>query len=359
MKAISVLMAIIVTATFNASYADAQQATAAGGPVVTLEGKSFRKGGAPWLPKGVKVEAFSRPIGGYESEALQKAVKDGRRLWGPNEQQAIANVFHADVIRFAVSQPGLDPQSPIYDPHYKSDVLAAIGQARAAGFVVIPSMDAQAENGIAGLPCMPNDSTVRAWRTLAPELAHDQGVMLELADEPCLSNNPQGRGEWTRSMQALIDAVRASGAQNILLLDGLWYARSTNGLFPLVHDSLKDHLALAVHPYLAKEVFATERQWHDQFGASAAQYPMIATEWNATPTNGCVGSATPAVALQEMRYLQSLRIGLIGWAIDSSYGKLVKNHQDFRPTNYETFAGCSKSPSDSGGGELLANYPHN
>ncbi|MBV8186658.1 MAG: hypothetical protein JOY64_17910 [Alphaproteobacteria bacterium] len=86
---------------------------------------------------------------------------------------------------------------------------------------------------------------------------------------------------------------------------------------------------------------------------------MIATEWNATPTNGCVDSATPAVALQEMRYLQSLRIGLIGWAIDSNYGKLVKNHQDFRPTNYETFAGCSKLPSEAGGGELLANYPHN
>jgi hypothetical protein len=126
----------------------------------------------------------------------------------------------------------------------------------------------------------------------------------------------------------------------------------------LVHDSLKDRLALAVHPYLAMDAFVTERQWHDQFGASAAQYPMIATEWNATPTNGCVGPETPAVALLEMRYLQSLGIGLIGWAIDSNYGKLVNNHQDYRPTNYESFQGCSKLPSGSGGGELLARYPH-
>ena len=60
-----------------------------------------------------------------------------------------------------------------------------------------------------------------------------------------------------------------------------------------------------------------------------------------------------------MRYLESLQIGLIGWAIDSKYGKLVKDHTNFQPTDYSTFADCSKTPSDSGGGKLLANYPNN
>jgi hypothetical protein len=357
-KMIAVPITIAVTSAFFDADVVAQQIAAPRRPVVTLEGRTFYKNGTPWLPKGVKVEAFSRPIGGYESEALQEAVKDGRGLWGPKERQAIRNIFHADVIRFAVSQPGLDPQSPIYDAHYKSDILAAIEQARAEGFVVIPSMDAKAENGISGLPCMPNESTVRAWQTLGQELVHDQGIMLELADEPCQSNNQVGQKTWAQSMQMLIDALRKLGSRNILLLDGLWYARSTNGLFPLVHDGLGDHLALAVHPYLVKDVFVTEQQWHNQFGASAAQYLMLATEWNATPTNGCVGRETPAIALLEMRYLQSLHIGLIGWAIDSNYGKLVKNHEAYAPTDYKTFQDCSKFPSESGGGELLANYPH-
>jgi endoglucanase len=50
---------------------------------------------------------------------------------------------------------------------------------------------------------------------------------------------------------------------------------------------------------------------------------------------------------------------LIGWAIDSNYGKLVKDHTSFEPTDYSTFTGCSKTPGDSGGGKLLANYPNN
>jgi hypothetical protein len=328
------------------------------GPALSIKGRDFYKDGSLWQPKGLKVEAFGRPLGNYEAATLQAAIKQGRSLWGTEELRAIKTVFRADTIRFAVSQPGLDQQSSIFSPQYLSDILAAIRLARASGFVVIASMDAQAENGIANLPCMPNDSTVRAWRTLAPELARDQSIMLELADEPCQSNNPQGRRAWAQSMQAVIDAVRASGARNILLLDGLWYARSTNGLFPLVHDSLKDRLALAVHPYLATDVFVTEQQWHNQFGASAVQYPMIATEWNATPTNGCAGSTTPALALSLMRYLQSLHVGLIGWAIDSNYGRLVKDHRTYAPTDYTSFKGCSKIPSESGGGQLLANYPN-
>jgi hypothetical protein len=260
----------------------------------------------------------------------------------------------------------LDPQSSIYDPKYRDELLTVFRQARNAGFVVIPSMDAQAENGLPDLPCMPNDSTVRAWQTLAPSLVNDTGVMFELSDEPCKSNNAEAERDWARSMQAVIDALRELDANNILLLDGLWWARSTNGLFPLVHDSLRDRMALAVHPYLATDAYVTEKQWHDQFGASAAQFPMIATEWNATETNGCVDDRTPELALAMVRYLQSLHVGLIGWAIDSPHGKLVMDHVHFEPTDYQLFRGCVNGTKEkpapggaSGGGKLLANFPHN
>ncbi|MBV8744050.1 MAG: cellulase family glycosylhydrolase [Xanthobacteraceae bacterium] len=104
--------------------------------------------------------------------------------------------------------------------------------ARSHGFVVIVSIDAQWENGVPNLPGMPNDSTVRAWQTLAPLLAKDNEIMLELFNEPALSSNAQSQSQWAQLTQAIIDAVRNKGATNILLVDGLWYARSTNGLFP-------------------------------------------------------------------------------------------------------------------------------
>lgn len=321
---------------------------------ISIKSNTFYKDNAPWLPKGLKVEGFNEPPRLRAANAL---ATESRNYWGPAELNAIRKVFGADVIRFAVSQPGLDPQSPIYDPKYLQELLDAIKLARSAGFVVIPSMDAQAENGIPNLPCMPNDSTIRAWQTLAPSLIHDSGVMFELFDEPCKSSNASSQQEWARDTQPIIDAVRGLGATNILLVDGLWWARSTNGLFPLVHDTMPNRLALAAHPYLAKDYFVTVKQWHDQFGDSAARYPMIASEWNATPSNGCVDSTTPALALSLMRYLESIHVGLIGWAIDSSHGKLVKDHTSYQPNDYSSFKDC-KDNSDSGGGRLLANYPN-
>jgi hypothetical protein len=329
------------------------------GQDVTLHGKTFYKDSEPWVPKGLKVEGFSRPkFIPAAPKWMNDASAQGRDWWGRAELDAIRTVFGGDTIRFAISQPALDPQSPIYDPQYPAELLAVFKQARAAGFVVIPSMDAQAENGLPDLPCMPGDSAVRAWQTIAPALIHDRGIMFELFDEPCKSSNAQTRQEWAQSMQALISAVRRLGATNVLLVDGLWWARSTNGLFPLIHDTAPDRLALAVHPYLVKDAFVTQKQWHDQFGASAAQYPLIASEWNATPTNGCVDGSTPALALSLMRYLQSLGVGLIGWAIDSNAGKLVKDHSRFEPTDYASFKNCHDN-SVSGGGKLLAVYPHN
>jgi hypothetical protein len=72
-----------------------------------------------------------------------------------------------------------------------------------------------------------------------------------------------------------------------------------------------------------------------------------------------VDQTTPAIALSLMRYLQGLQVGLVGWGIDSNSGKLVTDHVSYPPTSYATFTGCSKTPSESGGGMLLRRYPHN
>ena len=83
--------------------------------------------------------------------------------------------------------------------------------------------------------------------------------------------------------------------------------------------------------------------------------------WNAVETNGCVDGPLPEIALSLVRYLQHMHIGLIGWAIDSEPGTLVKDHIHFEPTNYDDCQGCSgkNGPSLSGAGRLLAAFPNN
>ena len=320
---------------------------------IVIRGNEFLKDGKPWLPKGVTVEGFNRP-----AKLRDKSTAQATSYYGSAELNAIRQVFRADIIRIQVSQPGLDPQSPIYESTYLSELLDAIKLARSSGFVVIISMDAQAENGIPNLPCMPSDSTVRAWQSIAPAFIHDSGIIFEPFNEPCkYEGNQTNKTDWAQTMQPVIGELRSLGATNILLLDGLGFGHSIEGLFPLVHDSLRNRLALAVHPYLVKNNYVTVDQWRKEFGNDAKRYPAIAGEWNATSTNGCVDKTTPELALSLLRYLESLHIGLIGWGIDSNYGKLVKDHAKYEPTDFSSFTGCTKTPSASGGGRLLANYP--
>lgn len=330
---------------------------------VTLRGHTFYKDGQEWLPKGIKVEGFARPI----SPTLPKWANDSSKMtrdwWGLQEIKVIKDKFGGTVINLTVSQPGLDPQSSIYSTDYLAELLDAIKLARSQELVVILSMDAQAENGLPNLPCMPNDSTIRAWKTIEPSVKHDKGIMLEIFNEPCRADSPDGRKLWAQGMQSLIDSIRSDGADNILLLDGLGFAQHTNDLFPLVHDKLPNRLAMVVHPYVNSLEHVDPNNVEDylrrQFGDTATKYPIIATEWNATETNSCVGDATPKIALTIVRYLQSQHIGLIGWAIDSEHGKMVKDHTNYEPTSYSAFKGCSKTTGESGAGTLIAAYPKN
>lgn len=324
------------------------------GDDISLHGRTFFRDDRPWIAKGVDVNAFVKPPKYF---AFDKSAQLQRSYWSKTELENVQKRLGVDTVRFHVSQAGLDPTSPLYDPVYAQQVTEPVRFARSLGFAVIVAMDAQ-QDGTPELKCMPSSSTVRAWEVLAPLLAEDLGVMLELFNEPCKKGDAAVQAEWANGMQQLIDTVRKHGAGNMLLLDGLDWARITNGLFPLVRDTLRERMALAIHPYLVGGSFDQQQQWQDKFGTSAAAFPAIVTEWNATPTNGCVGNNTPAVALSLVRYLQSLQLGLVEWGIESSRGKIVKDHQYFQPTDYAGFTGCNDG-SDSGGGALLAKYPEN
>ena len=322
---------------------------------ITIRGATFYKNGSPWLAKGIQIEGFNEPP---NLRSKSKIATQAQSYWGPAEIAAIKQKFGADTVRFQVSQPGLDPQSKIYDESYAPELVAAIKQARAADLVVIVSLDAQGENGIEGLPCMPDQSTVRAWQTLAPAFVHDGGILLDAFNEPCKTANPADKAEWAQGTQAVIDALRGLGAQNIILVEGLHFGRTTSDLFPLLHDPLKNRLALAVHPYMAKGWFDSPEKWDREFGFAAAKFPTIADEWNALAVGGSCSSDLPDKALVLIRYLQEKHIGVVAWAIDSPTGKLVVDHDSYEPNSYDGFKSCNDG-SGSGAGRLIAKFPNN
>jgi chitodextrinase len=132
----------------------------------------------------------------------------------------------------------------------------------------------------------------------------------------------------------LVDQVRALGATNVLIVDGLDKAEKLDGLLP-VSDST-GQLMYGVHPYF----FDNGLTWWDQkFGTASASYPVIATEWNFKAAD--CGTATESLADDFLAYLRQHHIGLLAHAFDVP-GTTITNDWSWSPTD------CAGSQRGSG-----------
>ena len=142
----------------------------------------------------------------------------------------------------------------------------------------------------------------------------DWRLRVELFNEPTLKDRtPENWAIWQADMQSLIDQVRASGAQNVVLVDGLRGGHYLGGSPPL-HDPT-GQLGYAVHPFLVA-VNKTRRQWDENFGDFARDHPVMGTSFNARSANGYCRKTFPQEVDKLLKYLNQRHIGLFIWAFD-------------------------------------------
>ena len=320
--------------------ASATAALAAGAALV--EGSRFLRDGRPRVAEGVVLVGRVAPAA---EVAGSRAYDAARQRLDAGTFDAIRD-YGADLVRFQVSQAGLDPEAAGHDPAYRGEVLAAVAEARAAGFSVIVSMRKPLVR--VGPDNMPTDVTRRAWGEIAGALARDRGVLLELYNEPGLKERtPENWAAWQRDMQSLIDLLRGAGAKNVLLVDGLRAAHYLGGSPPL-RDPL-GQLGYAVHPYLTATNRTTE-QWDRNFGDFARDHPVMATEFNARSENGYCRESFPKEVDRLLGYLRARDIGLVVWAFDLPGVRRA----DGTLSSYRNFA-CGAG-GDGGAGEAVHAY---
>ena len=314
----------------------------AGTSVITVSHNQLLRNGLPWVPRGVQIVGIVAPDG-----ALSGKYVAAHQQFGYAELQA-AVADHADVVRFQVSQFGLDPQGPLYSPAYVAEVQNAVQTARSLGLAVIVSLQAQPPAG-EPLRCpLPDAGAARAWGVLAPSFAGDGDVMFELYNEPGVAATPAGWIQWrvggeiiypggscqAVGMQALIAQIRAQAADNVIIVPGLKGEQSLAGRMRIVDPANRadPQLVYGVHyPSLSRDV----TYWDRTFGTTSASVPVIVSEWDGNSTTNCV-PGTPAVAQLLLDYLASKRIGVVGFAFDLP-GTIVADSA-FTPTSYAAFA---------------------
>jgi hypothetical protein len=327
-------------------------------PTITVQGDQLLRNSVPWTPRGVQIVGLVAP-----DAALSGKYIPAHAAFGAAELQA-AVADHADLVRFQVSEFGLDPQGPLYSPAYVQEVQSGVELARSLGLAVIVSLQAEPPAGEPNRCPLPDAGAERAWSVLASMFGSDDGVMFELYNEPAVAATEIDWSLWRNGgvviypggfcnavgMQTLIDSIRPLAPQNVIVVPGLGGEQTLAGMPALTDpaDPADPQLAYGIHyPSMTKG----STTWDRAFGDTSARVPIIVTEWDANSTTNCLAQA-PAESALLLDYLQSKRIGLVGFAFDLP-GTIVADYS-YTPTSYAGFT-CG-TPNGGPGQLLFGNY---
>ncbi len=243
----------------------------------------------------------------------------------------MGQAWHANVVRIPLNQDFWlsDPSNPSYDNTYPRTVDNMVHFAETNGLDVILDLhwsdQGDYSTGAACLAkggcqqCMADQNSLTFWTQLATKYANDGHVLFELYNEPhsvswssWLSGGSSAGcntgGSFTvAGMQQLYDAVRATGAQNLVVIGGLNWAYDLSGV--PANRVQGYNIIYNTHPYASKCAGGAcgVASFTQNFGFLAATDPVIATEFGD-------GDCSAGFYQTFTDYTQSNGIHWTGWA---------------------------------------------
>lgn len=183
------------------------------------------------------------------------------------------------------------------------------------------------------------------WTSVADTFKNDAAVVFDLFNEPypdrATSTSTQawqcwrdggscpGIGYEVAGMQDLVDAVRATGAANVILAGGLAYSNDLTQWPAYRPNDPTGNLAAAYHVYNFNSC-ANQSCWDSTLAPLAAQVPLVAGEIGEnTCTHGFVD--------QVMKWFDDHGLSYLGWTWntwDCSTGPSLISGYDGTPTAY-------------------------
>lgn len=193
---------------------------------------------------------------------------------------------------------------------------------------------------------MPNmQYTPSFWTSVASTFKDDPTVVFDLFNEPypdratatttqawqCWRDGGtcSGIGYEVAGMQDLVDAIRATGAGNLILAGGLAYSNDLSQWLTYKPSDPQNNLAAAWHVYNFNSC-VNESCWNSQLAPVAAQVPLVAGE---------IGENTCGHAFidQVMKWFDDRGLSYLGWTWNTwncSSGPALISNYDGTPTSY-------------------------
>ncbi|MCL2735945.1 MAG: glycoside hydrolase family 5 protein [Propionibacteriaceae bacterium] len=158
------------------------------------------------------------------------------------------------------------------------------------------------------------NETIAFWQTVAPFFKDAPNVLYELVNE---CEGVPGT-QWRTMTQSLVDTVRATGADNIVIVGGVQWSKDLSWAAesPLTGDDI----AYAVHIYPGDSATT----WAHGFGDFAATHTVLLTEWGFTgepmnPDDTYLVGDVATYAQPLLDYIQARHMGWVACWYDSDY----------------------------------------
>lgn len=200
--------------------------------------------------------------------------------------------WKGNVVRIALNQDFWLPESPAYAPGYVALVDTQVQWAEAAGLDVILDLHWSDKGDYGQMPAqqrMADTHSSTFWTRVADHYKNDGRVLFELYNEPhdvswdvWLHGGPSGDGFTVVGMQSLYDAVRATGAENLVVIGGLQFAYDLSEVPS--HRVQGHNIVWATHPY--NQTGKQPSDWDIGFGSLSNTDPVMVTEFGDTTSCG-------------------------------------------------------------------------
>jgi endoglucanase len=250
-------------------------------------------------PQGVGGNGGSAAPGGYYTEGNRILRADGTPHhfhgvarpsleWNPDGENLSDQDFElmaswgANVVRIALNQAYWLRWGP-----YPNTVDGHVQSAKAAGLDVILDLhwSDRGTSGDGDAQRMADTNSRIFWQQVATKYKDDGRVLFELYNEPhdvgwsvWKNGGDSGDGFTVMGMQELYDTVRATGADNLVIIAGLNWAYD---LSQVTHNRIAGYnIVYATHPY--DYTGKQPSDWPDDWGYLATTDPVMITEFGDT-----------------------------------------------------------------------------
>lgn len=312
--AVVVLAGLLVMAQLLAAPSDDRQEPAAPGP--TAHAGAAPPGAVTGLRvqgnRIVNADGATVRLTGFNSSGTEYACVEGWGIFdGPGRTRMPESVVRgmaswrgANTVRVPLNQQcwlGLGTDPAYGGAAYQRAVRAYVDLLTAHGFVVVLDLhrsapgDALAKNQ----EQMPDrDHSPTFWREVATAYRDDTSVVFDLFNEPwpygephstrawecwrdggCRLPSENGGGTYTAAgMNELVDAVRSTGARNVLVVGGIHWAEQLDRWLEYRPDDPLGNVVASFHNYPHNQYCKDEECYDTVLARVAAEVPLYAGE---------------------------------------------------------------------------------